>query len=325
MTTRVLSLGDSWFHYPKGLDRDGNILVFNDFRELISKGKGVGNIPFYLVHKFAVHIDYEETTPSSLIDPLTHNVESHDDNFGVCGEELTEMIYGRKRREPVTKNSDINWMNLLIKRVEWYLHTYGVDNVIILLSGGGNDMVDENLIDFVVPNGSKWSVNREVLTEEIDKLMEAWRTLFSTLENKFPQLKFNYIIHGYDNPPVNGRGLITHDAYRIEQPLQKLGIGPWISKTLLGEKYLVGNQTSRTEAENIIKEMLEVYNQKLELLSNSMGGKLRYLDLRNKTIPNLIDEDWANELHYGREKYIQTSQLFKYEIEAIINDNTKNY
>lgn len=313
MTTKILSLGDSWFHYPKGLDRDGNIVFFPAQQERSAKGVGVGNIPYYLVNKFAVNLLYKETSLSEAFDSVTNNISSDDDNFGVCGEELMVMVYGYRRQDPTTIIDKITWLELLIDRISDYDKKQGLDRVILLLSGGGNDMVDKNLPDFLQLVDGVGSLNEPFFQKELIKLKTAWETLFATLHDKFPHIEFHFLIHGYDYPPVNGRGVVTDEASPISRLLyQRMLPHAWISR------YLPAFNLTNQQGEAIVATMIDEYNEMLPTLNIPNNCHLHYIDLRG--IANTPNKNacWANELHLDREHFILAAKRFYEVIKGII-------
>ena len=310
MATKILALGDSWFHYPAHISDAGDFPVAD----------GVGSIIYFLFKKFNVPIYFDETSASEMYDGATHNVKSIDDDLGCCGEELLVM----------TKNGANTWLALLRKRVKIY--SFNTDKFIILLSGGGNDVADTYLAQFLKedhiahPTENPLDlIDEEKLNTQINvHLKGAFQKIFDFICVENPDKEFHFIVHGYSYPPVNGRGVLHADnniLHNIFDALfNKLYPGPWLYPTFVHKKIIDPDNlvATRPRAEAIINDFIDRFNEMLlNLTTNYTNGTVHYVDLR--TIPNGKNQDdqWCNELHFNRENYIKAAERFSEVINAI--------
>jgi hypothetical protein len=315
MTTKILALGDSWFHYPKGLDKNGNVVIFPNLVNK-SKGVGVGNIPFYLKWKYAVDLNYHETTLSEMWDAAKDKDYSKDDDLGECGEELLIMVNGISRRNPNVVVTQIPWLVRLKDRIKYYDDNFSLDQAIILISAGGNDMVDKNLPAFLdFENGAPVLKDADFNDAVVD-LKNALLKIFDDTATAFPHIRFHFVFHGYDYPPVNGRGLISQGTLIGSTPLQKLLPGPWLTPAFATLYNKAGLPMNRAACENIIDTMIDRFNIMLGTLHN--GADRHYVDLRNTADRTNRDACWCNELHYDRDRFIAATEKYNAVIKSII-------
>ncbi|HXC04582.1 MAG TPA: hypothetical protein VNZ86_07500, partial [Bacteroidia bacterium] len=91
MPAKLLALGDSWFHYPNALSRDGLP---------VDASAGVGNILHHLIPMCPASVNFQEKETTEIFDSITGNIiPPNDDAFGRCGEELMLMVYGYSRKD----------------------------------------------------------------------------------------------------------------------------------------------------------------------------------------------------------------------------------
>ncbi len=308
MNTKILALGDSWFHYPQGLDKDGEPVGFwNKIGGFFGfRKKAVGNVIKYLVSKHKVPVFYREKTITQIFDATANPLASLDDTFGRCGEELMVMVFGYKRKYPSSRVHPRTWLDLLVERIANYSNDH--EKFIILLSAGGNDMVDDNLVDFLSPAPDPVNpINVPAISEAINfKLKEAYLEIFERICTNFPTKKFHFLFHGYGYPPVNGRGVFTALENSSLEFLHGMSPGPWLSPALIDmQKY------QRPLAEKIIGDFIDMFNEMLaNLKSNQPNGSLHYIDLRGITDKINRDEGWCNEIHFDHSSYQKASKLF---------------
>lgn len=293
MSTKVLALGDSWFHYPRGLDRDGNpIFLFKIRRWLGLIGdRGVGNIVYYLVNRNKLPLFFTETSVGQLWDAARSPTDSDDDVLGQCGEELRVMVTGTNRRGEQKHPPENTWLACLKRRIEKQYKDD--DKFIILLSGGGNDIADKNLPDFLTDSGTH--INEVEISKAIELLKGDYQAIFNTL-SAIPGKKFEFILHGYAYPPVNGRGVITAFDKSSNALLQRLSPGPWL-KPYFEKKGVL----DRKEQENIIGNFIDRFNNMLKSL---VASNVHYVDLLTVTDKVERNRGWCNELHFDHQSYV---------------------
>jgi lysophospholipase L1-like esterase/uncharacterized caspase-like protein len=146
-----------------------------------------------------------------------------------------------------------------------------------LLSGGGNDIVGEEMRGFLVrgfldaPDGTQTErFFNQSYNAAVENLMELYKTVFVILQAQNPQLKI--IVHGYD--------------YLVP-------VHPYSNKTNWIGKYLDEfNITRPLDRVAVARYMIDGFNEGLKTLVEK-HPQVRYINLR-ATVP--IDE-WDDEIH----------------------------
>jgi hypothetical protein len=306
MATRILALGDSWFHYPNALSRDG---------VPVSAGNGVGNILHHLVGQLNFPVDFREKETSEIFDALSKEIiEPFDDAFGKNGEELLLMVYGYTRMNPGVPVYRITWLDMVVDRIESYKHDY--DTFILLLSGGGNDIVDKNLPSFLNPIGSADPVNQTAINNAINTdLRGAYAVLMARICNQFPDKTFHFITHGYACPPVDGRSLFDADKNFLDRWLHKRTPGPWLKPSF--DLFKI----PRPLSDSIIDDFINRFNTMMSQLicvSINNNGTLHYLDLRGVPDKANLEASWCNELHLDRPYFVKAAAIFNTAIKSVM-------
>jgi hypothetical protein len=306
MPAKILALGDSWFHYPNKINRDG-VPVLNK--------SGVGNILYYLHENYNLPFDYYEREINEIVDALSGKlIDPVGDTFGRCGEELLLMVYGFSRHAPGNKVYDITWLDMLVDRIEKYKSD--TDTFLILLSGGGNDIVNTNLRDFLNNIGSPDPVNQNAINNAINNdLKGAYAILMARICNQFPDKTFHFIVHGYACPIVSGRGLFGILQGFWEQWLHKMPVGPWL-QPFFEEKHI-----RRPQSDAIIGDFINRFNTMLSQLtcvSMKNNGTLHYIDMRSVPDPANEDASWCNELHLDRNYFIKAADAYNQVIASLL-------
>jgi len=251
-----------------------------------------------------VPLSLHETTVDQLWDAMRSPTHSEDDVLGQCGEELMVMVTGKNRQGEKKHEPDNTWLVCLTKRVELNLSS---DQFVILLSGGGNDIADKNLPDFLNDiSTSNEPVKNDEFNKAIGLLKEAYLTIFKTLSDQFSNKKFHFVMHGYGYPPVNGRGVITAFENSSSKKLQSLSPGPWLKPHFV-EKGI----TDRPLQEKIIGDFIDTFNDMLTDLvkeNNLPNVTLYYADLLQITDQVNRNPGWCNELHFDHSSYVEAAK-----------------
>ena len=172
------------------------------------------------------------------------------------------------------------------------------DPHVLLISGGGNDMVgDDRIASMVHP----FTVNRkaedypnEKFDDFLSELGRLYRGLFDRVLSNKPHLKI--ICHGYDNAiPFNG---------------------PWLGKPLAKRK--IKNKTLQHE---IVTEMIRRFNTILKETAADYVGSVYHVDCRE-----LIGtrSKWHDELHPKNEGYFKVAGLFDKTIKRALAENASS-
>lgn len=303
MKTKILALGDSWFHYPRGLDKDGNPILFFTIRRWLGLigDKGVGNIVCYLKNRNKIPIDSRETTVDQLVEAKFPSDHSADDVLGQCGEELMVMAYGHTRSNPHNILHKPTWLEVLEKRVS--NDASSCEQFVILLSGGGNDIADENLLAFLNDNNPATPVNSHAFNEALQELKDAYLEIFNRIGKASGGKNVHFVLHGYGYPPVNGRGVFMALEKSKIKMLHKLSPGPWLKPNF--EKKGIYKRPLQDE---IIGDFIDKFNNMVQGLTPPLTNvKLHYADLRHVIDKINRDKGWCNELHFDHHSYVEAA------------------
>lgn len=176
------------------------------------------------------------------------------------------------------------------------LDLYPID--FLLFSGGGNDVVGHELIDFFddVPPGKKW---RDYLRED-------------AVDNQFAQIEAAYHSIAYLRDQYRpGCTIITH-GYGYAQPSGlptkfwlwpipvNVVVGPWIKNNLSARGI-----TKATAQDEVVHYLIDRFNDLLQDVASHHDDFIA-LDLRG----DLTKKDWSDELHPTRAAFRRIAQRF---------------
>ncbi len=171
-----------------------------------------------------------------------------------------------------------------------YLKAIGDSNAsILLLSGGGNDLVaDGGLADHLEsydPDLKPADYLKNSFNGLIDGAISQFEAIFRQVHGVFPDVTI--LCHGYDyTVPNNGRWL--------GKPMKKRGIK--------------GGKLQKA----IVVEMMDRFNREMRRLSSRMPHT-RYINCRDQ----VGDAGWYDELHPKDQGYANVADLFRREIDDI--------
>ncbi|HEX6334288.1 MAG TPA: caspase family protein, partial [Flavisolibacter sp.] len=186
---------------------------------------------------------------------------------------------------------------------EYYLDAIeSEDPAFFLISGGGNDILGKQFRGYLTdfpdddePEGTNpRRFLKQSLFDEIDSLMEIYRTLFSKLETLKPGLRI--LVHGYDYP------VKLDDA--------KKG---WLGRYMIEKGiYRPGDRRA------VIRLILDDFNQKLAAATAGFSN-VSYLDVRNivRYTPETGIDQWYDEIHPTNDGYQMVAMKFMQKIDAL--------
>lgn len=164
----------------------------------------------------------------------------------------------------------------------------------ILLSGGGNDVVDfgvENLLNDVdsgLPPLKADAVNQLVDRDMESALIDILTAITASCQ-KWLGRTIPILIHGYDNPIPDGRFLRLPPR------------GPWLEPGFLRkgyDKHDLGPQTA------VMKTLIGRLNDmQLRVVAKTEFAHVRHVDLRGTLAAADYKTMWANELHPTRDGF----------------------
>ena len=183
-------------------------------------------------------------------------------HFQKAGDELVEDMMGAEQLAKITKA----------------LKTFQFD--VMIYSGGGNDIVAENLTNYILDDdsgiGPYGRINEATTLARIDELKNKYLELVSIVNTH--QKSCPIVVHGYDKIIPSDKG--------FELAGFKLA-GPWVKPTL-DEKGVPIEQQA-----DVINHIMDMFNDMLADLQDS-NRDFHYVDLRG-TLTSI--SSWANEIH----------------------------
>ncbi len=237
-------------------------------------------------------------------------------------------------------------MNGKASKVARYLKgDLGPKTKAIIISGGGNDVVQKLLIPYLKP----WDVvqgqqpNEPRLeptfeTIQITKMREQYVNIIKRIRQANSSMPI--IIHGYAHPVVDGRwlGISSKESWLWEPLATKGYFGAYDANGSLAKlpkpSDVVDKQDwaeKRKAAFLTMKEVIDKFNEMLQTLPSTdknPGGfeNLHYVDLRPEitsedslTPPKNYIADWQNELHPSKKAYATMAQKITIVLGPILN------
>jgi len=159
----------------------------------------------------------------------------------------------------------------------------------ILLSGGGNDIAGNEFAILINHAASGLPpLNDDVVRGVVDvRMRNAFAFLISGVTEIATRLLHRpipVILHGYDYPVPDGRGVLGGFAFLP---------GPWLEPGFhrKGHPDVNANRV-------VVRNLIDVFNSMLRQLASMKGFEhVRYVNLRGTLHSASYKQDWANELH----------------------------
>jgi hypothetical protein len=166
------------------------------------------------------------------------------------------------------------------------------DYRIMLLSGGGNDLLHSGLLytmlnDYSPGMTAEQLINDLMFESKVSEIMNYFDNILGEMKREFPSI--HVLTHGYDYP-------ISKNDIWIGKPLQRRGI---VDPKLQRE---------------VIKVFMDRYNEKLARTVGKYRGSATYVDLRG-TVPD--PNDWHDEIHPSSKGFAAISKIIRKEIDKI--------
>ena len=110
------------------------------------------------------------------------------------------------------------------------------------------------------------------------------------------------ISHGYGYAIPDGRSVIRVAGISF--------VGPWL-RPVLTEKNIIEAQ----EGKDVMKYLIDRFNDMLQEVDDE-NDNFHYIDLRR----DILDVDWANELHLYGQAYLRVAERFHQKIQQFVGD-----
>ena len=169
------------------------------------------------------------------------------------------------------------------KKLAKYLKRYPFDA--LLFSGGGNDIVDENLpalLNQKTP-GMTWRdcINEAALTARFNEIVAAYERLLAMRDSARKDCLI--VTHCYDYPVPNG--IKARVAFGLASR------GPWIKPHMVKK-----NIDPIVDGVPILRFFMDQFYERLQAIAAMPNSKFHVVDSRRTLIPN-EPVHWADEMH----------------------------
>lgn len=172
---------------------------------------------------------------------------------------------------------------------------------LFLYSGGGNDVVAENLVHYISDDetgiGPHGRVIASTTNARIDELKQRYIELINLVE--LHQTQCPIVAHGYSK-------IIPSDV-----GFEILGFkvtGPWVKPTLDAKGIPVEQQA------DVINFIMDLFNAMLLELSQQYAN-FHYIDLR---VEQLLKSDWANEIHPTSKGFKKLAKRYETKVRSLV-------
>lgn len=218
------------------------------------------------------------------------------------GATLNQMAYGRDSVEV----GDLDATNITqLAETMFLIETYRPR--IVMLSGGGNDIAGMEFIQLLKhAEAPVAGANLKVVEGLLDSYDEAYQVMLTAIEETFDtlQLSCHIILHGYDFPFPNGKGVGLGPVNFV---------GPWFHDSFSMRGYPLHEIELRR---SILNQILTMFNDRLAAIAAQRSPRVQFLNLRN-TLTEA--SQWANELHPTNAGFKLIAEKFDAMILSLVN------
>ena len=220
-------------------------------------------------------------------------------NFAKHGDTLENMIYGTsykvndnniEHQGPISLQMTLTAMRQLKPKF-------------FLFSAGGNDVVGQNLIQYLNHKNVKSEslLNHKIFNAKLDYMKKSIEFLIKSVANTNPDC--HILMDGYDYAKVTGKG---YNFVGI-----KLS-GPWILPAM-GAKAI----TESDKQNEVIKMLIDKFNDMLSGLDKTYSN-FHHIDLRGQ-FPHV--NSWDNEIHLKSKGYEEVAKRYDEKMCKILKYN----
>ncbi len=222
------------------------------------------------------------------VDIIDHLVQGHRFDirrFSKHGDTLDNMVFGTKTGDP---------------QIEEFLRAARIAKPrVVLFSGGGNDVLGDELRAYLNHSASRLDLLRRDVAEYF--INTAFRNAIETFITRVREASpgAHFILHGYGRPFPTGR------------PTRCFGIGvagPWMKPVLAALRITTADGT------HLVHRLADMYNEMLARLAAARADHVTYLDLRGM----LAAGNWRDELHLESSDYARVADVFAGAIKALL-------
>lgn len=170
---------------------------------------------------------------------------------------------------------------------------------VLILSGGGNDILGDDLKKFLTmfTDGPEGENPARFFTpefaKELDDIADIYRNIFEHFKTERPDMPI--LLHSYDYPRP--------------KPANAGKSSNWLGQYF--DKFNITRPADRTAA---VKHMIDEFNRRLKKVASKYPDQVHYLDLRNQ----VRDGQWDDEIHPNNSGFQNVSGLFLRKISELL-------
>lgn len=175
-----------------------------------------------------------------------------------------------------------------------------VQPAVLILSGGGNDILGEEMPGFLneFSGDLEEGQNPErffapTFAAELEDIGEIYRNLFTHFKNERPDMPI--LVHSYDYPHPRPTGA----GHRSN----------WLGQYFDGKKITRAGDRSAA-----VKYMLDAFNDRLKQVVEAFPGQVHFIDVRNI----VHDNQWDDEIHPNNSGFQSVSAQFLRKIKELL-------
>lgn len=169
---------------------------------------------------------------------------------------------------------------------------------ILLMSGGGNDIVGPELVTFIAPRSEPFDAQAAVstapLTARINAMRAAYERLIAARDAVAPACII--VTHGYGDAIPSGRRARVFG----------FTAGPWIKPFLEAQNYFDAG-----EQREVVRALLGRFNQMIDTL---VGGMFIKVDLSQA----IGDTEWNDEIHPTRQGFADAARILHAKLNELL-------
>jgi hypothetical protein len=208
-------------------------------------------------------------------------------NMAQPGDEVRQMLGLSQRQEIITRLSDPNLR-------------YDA----MLFSGGGDDLVGDQLITFLNTSGSSQQpgdlLNNDAVDAALDLLKSEYHELVALRDQHSPDTVI--FVNCYDFPPITG--------------IPVCGYGPWLKPSLDYAYMQIGVQKPDPNAEfKVIQALLQRFAAMLQSVASDPSVK-DFIVVPTQGTLVADNTDWQNEIHPSTGGFAKIAEKFQIALQA---------
>ena len=257
--------------------------------------------------------------------------EGYKDGFGTNILEVLEDKYGYEVKEVATTGDTLEEMAYSKQQTGKFKKCLKKNKPdAILFSGGGNDFASalETILNYKGSDPS--ALNQAIFDEVIDRLENAYKELIRLVRANCTDQKIPILIHGYDYPIPDGRGVMSNKKWKwfrwVYARIRGKPIsGPWLKPAFKEKGYNDNDNDDDLECNTkIMEKVIDRFNCMLKQLAadKKVDKHVEYVNvcgcLENSREENAYRKHWADEFHPNRCGFKKIAEKFDAKIRKLL-------